>query len=521
MTERRAQPVGRSFLSAAKGQRFRRPLQAAALLAFLSFLVLATQPGGGDMARLIFRFDPLTSLSGSLASRSLLPGWPLALAFLLSALLLGRAWCGWLCPLGTLLDLLPAHRVRPGDQPIPQRWRQVKWLLLVLILGAALLGNLTLLIFDPLTLLTRAVAGVLWPAFGWLTTGVERLLYQVPALQPAVLSLDGWLRGTVLRAEPAVQALNWLLVVLLLGVLLLNAVRRRFWCRYLCPLGGLLGMVSRASWLRRQVDEAHCLNCQRCNRSCPMGTIDPKRHYASDPAECILCLECAQSCQLAGVRFGGAQPWGVAPSMDYDPSRRAVLAALAASVAGVGVLRIGPTARQPAAHWLQPPGAAGNGLLDTCIRCGACLQVCPTGGLQPSLGQAGLEGLWTPVLVPRLGYCDYACNACGQVCPTGAIPLLPLAEKQRAVIGQASIDRSRCLPWAGHQPCIVCEEMCPAPDKAIWLEEAMLPTRDGGAQRLQLPHVDRARCIGCGLCEYHCPLPGPAAIRVWAPTTLA
>ncbi len=188
-------------------------------------------------------------------------------------------------------------------------------------------------------------------------------------------------------------------------------------------------------------------------------------------------------------------------------------------MAGVAMLRTGVVARQPQPHALLPPGA-GSDFLATCIRCGACVQVCPTNALQVSAGQAGLEGWGTPVLRPRLGYCDYTCHACSQVCPTGAIPLLSLAEKQRQVIGQASIDRGRCLAWTGDQPCVVCEEMCPVPNKAIWLEEVTMVMRNGAVQRMQVPHVDRTRCIGCGICENKCPLAGPAAIQVFTPTLI-
>lgn len=507
------------WFSAARLRPWRRPVQVAALVVFLLFLVLARLPGGAGPLRWLFRADPLTSLGVTIAGRSLAPGWWLAGLFLLGTLLLGRAWCGWLCPLGTLLDLLPAHEARPWDKGIGNIWRQAKWLLLAAILTMSLLGSLTLLILDPVTLLTRAIAGALWPAFNWLITELERLLYSLPFLRPAITSADGALRGSVLRFEPATGAFSGVAALLLAGIFLLNAVRRRFWCRYLCPLGGLLGVVSRASWLRRQVDESECLSCKRCSRACPVSTIDPERGYASDPAECIMCLECVPNCPTSGMTF--RRTAGLAPAMAYDPSRRALLHAAGASVVGVALLRTGQTARQPNPRWLQPPGAALGDLLSTCIRCGACVQVCPTGALQPSLGQAGLEGLWTPVLAPRLGYCDYACNACGQACPTGAIPLLALADKQTQVIGQASIDRGRCLAWAGDQPCIVCEEVCPIPDKAIWLEEADVLMRDGSTQRLQLPHVERAKCIGCGICENKCPLAGPAAIQVFAPTELA
>jgi formate hydrogenlyase subunit 6/NADH:ubiquinone oxidoreductase subunit I len=119
------------------------------------------------------------------------------------------------------------------------------------------------------------------------------------------------------------------------------------------------------------------------------------------------------------------------------------------------------------------------------------------------------------VLASRLGYCDYACTACGHVCPSGAIPKLDLDEKRRQVLGVAVIDKDRCLPWATDTPCIVCQEMCPVPDKAIELEGERLITRaDGGKSRLARPKVVASRCIGCGICEYKCPLDGPSAIVI-------
>jgi len=121
------------------------------------------------------------------------------------------------------------------------------------------------------------------------------------------------------------------------------------------------------------------------------------------------------------------------------------------------------------------------------------------------------------VLIPRLGYCDYSCNACGQVCPVQAIPHLSLEEKRNQVIGKAYINQDRCIAWSDHQACIVCEEMCPIPEKAIYLEEQEILLRDGSMTTIQLPHVERDKCIGCGICEYKCPVNGEAAIRVFVP----
>jgi len=125
------------------------------------------------------------------------------------------------------------------------------------------------------------------------------------------------------------------------------------------------------------------------------------------------------------------------------------------------------------------------------------------------------------VLAPRLGYCDYSCTACGDACPTAAIPRLSLEDKRLTVIGHATIDRNRCLPWADNITCLVCEEMCPLPEKAIILEDVTVTTPTGETVAVRRPSVVHERCIGCGICENRCPLNGEAAIRVYAPTELS
>jgi ferredoxin len=159
--------------------------------------------------------------------------------------------------------------------------------------------------------------------------------------------------------------------------------------------------------------------------------------------------------------------WKLAPAQEYDPRRRQVVTALGAGLLAAAAHPLLPAALRRDAHLIRPPGAQGTAFLSSCIRCGECLKVCPTSGLQPALWESGLDGFWTPTLVPRLGYCDYSCNACGQVCPTGAIPNLALEEKRKQVLGKAEINRDHCLPWHDNIPCIVCEEMCPL--KAVGL----------------------------------------------------
>ncbi len=147
------------------------------------------------------------------------------------------------------------------------------------------------------------------------------------------------------------------------------------------------------------------------------------------------------------------------------------------------------------------------------------MMVCPTGGLQPDLAMGGLESIYSPVLVPRIGYCEYLCTLCGQVCPTQAIKKLTVTEKMETVIGKAYFETDRCLPWAHNINCMVCEEHCPTSDKAIKFHDGVAgeqPSRDGSP--LKKPYVIYDLCVGCGICETKCPVAGRSAIIVTSMT---
>jgi MauM/NapG family ferredoxin protein len=498
--------------------RWRRVRQAVQILAFALYIYLLfaalQRRAAFPLADLFFRLDPLAALSAMIADRAWIPRLALALITLALTLLLGRVWCGWICPLGTLPEWVripPSQKLaETGFLGKTRFLRRVKYILLLLILSMALFGSLALLIFDPITVFTRTMTAAVLPALNQAVTATERALYPVAFLRPAISWVEQVLRGPVLPIVQPIFSGGAFIFLLFLGILALNALADRFWCRYLCPLGGLLGLISKVALLRPVIQPA-CNRCGHCVRACRLDAIDTDAGYEIAPSECTVCLDCLAACPESGIGFEWR--WRPAPAREYDPTRRQVLTALGVGAASLALLRTDAWAKKPDAHFIRPPGVDDeDAFLSRCLRCSQCMKVCPTSGLQPALFESGLEGLWTPHLVPRLGYCDYGCNACGQICPSGAIPPLSLEEKQARVIGMAVVDRNRCLPWAYGTPCIVCEEMCPLPEKAIQLEDTGL-TDDFG-QEIRRPTVLLDLCIGCGICEQQCPM-GEAAIEVY------
>jgi polyferredoxin/formate hydrogenlyase subunit 6/NADH:ubiquinone oxidoreductase subunit I len=497
---------------------WRRIRQAVQILFFAIYIYLifavVQQRSAPALSDIFFRLDPLSAAGAMLASRQWIPKLGLALVTVGLTLIIGRVWCGWICPMGSLLEWVSFKKARQRAKAISPHWRLVKYFLLAVTLAAALFGVLTLLVLDPIAIFTRTLTTAFLPAIFYAINALEAVLYKVNFLSPALDTLDGLVRGGILPVEQPAFAQNMAIAALFFGLISLNLLAHRFWCRYLCPLGALLGLLSKISLFRPVIGSA-CTECTRCAIVCKPGAVDTTpSNFHIMPSECTVCLDCMANCKPADIRFGlSLKP---APRQEFDLSRRQALGALATGAAGVLLLGTDLRLQQDNSWRIRPPGVTDeNAFLSTCLRCSQCMKICPTTALQPAFTEAGLAGIWTPLLVPRVGYCDYGCTACGQVCPSGAIPRLALVEKRQAVIGKASIDRNRCLPWASGVPCIVCEEMCPTPHKSIRLEEAQVVNAKGQTSTVLRPSVLREVCIGCGICEHNCPLEGTAAIRVY------
>ena len=552
--------------------QLRRLSQIVFLLLFL-FLMMKTESFSSlravrDGTRLPYpvsfflQLDPLTALSSALANHTLYRGLLWSLVILLPTFFLGRFFCGWICPLGTLNHFVSSWKSerKRGPERLERnrykKWQTLKYYLLIAGLVSALFGGSLIGILDPISLTVRSLGTSVFPAINYALDAMLGALHRSPIAPVRSVGYVAQLvlNETLLSFRQPYYHQAFFLGAIFITLLVLNLRITRFWCRALCPLGALLGIVSRWSILGLEKLPDHCNDCNRCLLDC-QGGDDPLPKAKWRNAECHLCFNCVGECPVApgfspasasadlptrsGQVPGGATSgkesgisfkfFPATPTTVDTPNlqRRRALAGVAAGAALLPILRSGPglaAAKDP--RLIRPPGALDErSFLERCIRCGECMKVCPNNALQPALLEAGVEGLWTPVLAPRIGYCEPSCVLCGEVCPTGAIWEITQAEKawlpasapkdaKPIRLGTAFYNRGRCLPWAMATECIVCEEWCPTSPKAIYLRPVEVTDATGTVKQIRQPYVDPDRCVGCGACEFACPVKDQPAIYV-------
>jgi polyferredoxin len=421
-------------------------------------------PFPGD---LFFRLDPLVAFISMFTTGVLISGLMFSLIIVALTLIFGRFFCGWICPLGASIDffewITQGYHRKQRDKDRLQRLSMMKYGLLILIVAASAFSFQFVYFFDPIVIMTRFTGMTLIP--------VQKALFQLP---PFVV-------------QHAVQFLLFTLVILLLSL-----IARRFWCRMLCPLGALLGIIARFS--TSGFVQKDCIGCPSCQKKCRTGAIEDSNRQITQSQECIRCFDCLDACPQNTRIFSFNAKVKNRPN-PARLSRRSFLAWCSSGIIGSAVIARNAGVMPEKKFLLRPPHAPDEEeFLDLCVRCQACVNICPTNILQPMMLQSGLYGLWSPALAPSIGECKVDCNRCSTVCPTHAIDPFDISTKYDLKIGTAILYKDKCIPYAEGEQCGKCIPVCPT--------SAIGYTKQNN---LELPSkIDFLLCIGCGACEYIC-----------------
>ena len=423
-------------------------------------------------------------------------------------LLFGRVYCSVICPLGVMQDIISwfaGRRKKNRFSYSPAKnWLRYAVLAIFIVTLAAGFGAVALLV-APYSAFGRIAQNLFAPLWKW---GNNLLAYIAERVDSyAFYSTD------VVVGSWATFAVA---VVTLIVLAILAWRNGRTYCNTICPVGTVLGALSRFSLFKPVIDTDKCINCGLCARKCKASCIDAKNH-SIDYSRCVVCMDCLESCNKGAIKYtlrkGSAAPAAAAPA---DKSRRNFLVGaglLATSAAKAQEMKLDGgyatiIAKQSPFknRALTPPGSlSARNMAAHCTGCQLCVAVCPTQVLRPS---ADLTTFMQPEMSYEKGYCRPECNKCSQVCPTGAIKPISVEEKSSIQLGHAEWVRDNCVVITDDVECGNCQRHCPTGAITMILSDY----RDTKSRKI--PSVNKHLCIGCGACENLCPARPFSAIRV-------
>ncbi len=438
---------------------------------------------------------------------------------LLLAIILGRAYCSVICPLGILQDIIihvrgwfwkKGRRKNRFKYSKPKTWLRISVMsmfILMIILGLCnIIGTSITFFIDPYSAYGRIASHIFAPIYNVGNNVIADALVDTNCYWFYHIDLYHYLPLTIIA------------VVTLLVVGIMSWIGGRLYCNTICPVGTILGCVSRFSLLKPVIDIKKCNGCTKCARNCKSSCIDAKNH-AIDYSRCVMCMNCIENCSTGAIKLQRRLLTNekVEKEECANDSRRnfiitgialATTSAIKASdkVTDGGLAKIIDKEKPQRKARILPPGAVSLSHMQRhCTGCQLCISVCPNDVLRPS---TELSTFMQPVVGYEKGYCRPECVRCSDVCPAGAFHKITVEEKSAIQIGCAVVNFDACIAASHGQRCGNCADKCPT--GAI----KMVPTDPNNESSHYMPVVNESKCIGCGACEYYCPVRPISAIHV-------
>jgi ferredoxin len=427
----------------------------------------------------------------------------------------GKTYCSFLCPLGIVQDINSRIGGRFKKKFRRFGYRKPNTILRYTILAALLIMTIfssvyLLTLLDPYSIFGRGMLYFVNPFISIFNNFLASILEKFDIYSLARVKLVGFPLSTYIIPG---------LFFLLIGIM--SFMKGRLYCNTVCPVGTFLGLIAKISIFRIKFDKSKCLRCGRCAVSCKSSCIDFMKNEV-DLSRCVNCFDCIKTCPEKAISYGLLNLKNDPPLSKGDENgsdeginrRKFITGSIALAIGVPSVTRaqepnivpiVASTVREERNNPVTPPGAGNfDDFNAKCTACSLCISVCPTNVLRPSLKEYGIWGMMQPVMNYGKGFCDYDCIACSEVCPTNALSLLTVEAKKRTKLGVSHFIKDNCIVKIGKTPCGACSESCPT--KAVYL----VPYEGN----LLIPEVDPSLCIGCGHCEYSCPMTPFKAIYV-------
>ena len=450
------------------------------------------------------------------------------IVILLLTLFSGRIYCSSICPLGTLQDVISflsrKSKKKKGKKKREffryeksKNWWRYSFLALAVVPflgGTIFFVNL----LDPYSSFGKISAHLFRPLLISANNSIAFLFEKMNLYIVYPFEFKG------------LEIFSFLLALtIFLVVAYLSFTKGRLYCNTVCPVGTLLGLISKYSFVKIAVDEKSCKSCGICERVCKSNCIDTKKKTV-DFDRCVACFNCLDVCPTDGMKFehGFLSPSKnklIKPEHEqvceldtqeekiFHSKRNFLFNTFVYAVGLTGItlsqVKITPKKKSKVAvirkNPVTPPGSQNrNNFAEHCTSCHLCVSVCPTHVLQPAYLEYGLLGMFQPRMDFQTGFCNFECKLCGDVCPTSAIFPIFLEEKKLKQLGKANFVKDNCIVNTENTDCGACSEHCPT--KAV----NMVPFKN----KLLIPEVKEEFCIGCGACEFACPTKPYKAIYV-------